>query len=238
MMNITVETVLTSTRKQREDWLKSCNLDNRKIDLHIHSNFSDGCNSPEEIVKRAIQLGYKEIAIVDHVRRSSNWVNKFVAEMGRLKQLYSGEIKLHSGIEAKVINLNGDVDARLEFFAKVDLVLGAFHRIPKGGDEYLSNYEISSNMDKALSYWFTTKMKLLENPDVDIIAHSTAILKRNGIIIPTIMKQAIAQKAALFEKTFEVNSKYQLPDREFLHFLQINKVKLSFGSDSHSIDEI
>jgi len=36
------------------------------IDLHIHSNLSDGNNSPEEIVKLSIENGCKKISITDH----------------------------------------------------------------------------------------------------------------------------------------------------------------------------
>lgn len=210
----------------------------RSVDLHIHSTFSDGKNTPAEIVEKAILKGYREIAVVDHVRRTSDWLDIFSAEIERLKQLYSGKIKLYSGIEAKVVNLEGDIDARPEFFHKVDLVLSAFHRIPKGQEEYFSDDEIVHYPDKALECWFKGKMKLMENPNVDIIAHPTAILKRKGIPLASNLKMVISQKAAVYRKVFEVNSKYQVPDQEFLHWLQINEVKLSFGSDSHSIDEI
>ena len=35
-------------------------------DLHIHSNFSDGIDTPEEIVKQAAAAGLKTIALTDH----------------------------------------------------------------------------------------------------------------------------------------------------------------------------
>lgn len=37
-----------------------------KADLHIHSNFSDGISSPQEIVKAAIEKGIDCICITDH----------------------------------------------------------------------------------------------------------------------------------------------------------------------------
>lgn len=36
------------------------------IDLHVHSNHSDGCMSPQQIVDRGLALGLKAIAITDH----------------------------------------------------------------------------------------------------------------------------------------------------------------------------
>ena len=35
-------------------------------DLHLHTTFSDGKNSPEEMVEEAIRLGLSEIGFSDH----------------------------------------------------------------------------------------------------------------------------------------------------------------------------
>jgi putative hydrolase len=209
-----------------------------KVDMHIHSSFSDGTSTPEEIVKCAIEKGYQEICIVDHVRRTSEWVDRFEKEITELKRRYQGRIILHCGIEAKVINLQGEIDARPEFFSKVDLVLSAFHRIPKAQDEFMSEDEIVSNRALALERWFEAKMKLLENPYVDIFAHPSAVLMRHHIAIPSKYKIQIAQKASNSGKVFEINSKYHVPDEEFIRLLETNGVQMCFGSDSHSIEEI
>ena len=37
-----------------------------RADLHTHSTFSDGSYSPEELVRRAVQVRLKEIALTDH----------------------------------------------------------------------------------------------------------------------------------------------------------------------------
>jgi histidinol phosphatase-like PHP family hydrolase len=81
-------------------------------------------------------------------------------------------------------------------------------------------------------------MKLLENHNVHIVAHPTAILKRHNVTVPSEMKKLIAQKAADLGKILEVNSKYQVPDAEFINILRSYDVKLSYGSDSHSIEEM
>ncbi|MDV4149743.1 PHP domain-containing protein [Clostridium sp. AL.422] len=45
-------------------------------DLHIHSNYSDGTLSPEEIIKNAINLGVKSISITDHDSISSQYITQ------------------------------------------------------------------------------------------------------------------------------------------------------------------
>ena len=46
--------------------MKVCDTMKRLIDLHIHSNLSDGELSPKEIIDRAVNNGISVIAIADH----------------------------------------------------------------------------------------------------------------------------------------------------------------------------
>ena len=57
-------------------------------DMHVHSSFSDGKNTPEEIIKAAIQLKLSDVCIVDHVRQDSDWLDDFFKTMKSLKNLY------------------------------------------------------------------------------------------------------------------------------------------------------
>lgn len=41
-------------------------IDTRKIDLHVHSTFSDGTYTPEQLVEAAFEAGLSAIAITDH----------------------------------------------------------------------------------------------------------------------------------------------------------------------------
>lgn len=45
-------------------------------DLHIHSCYSDGCLTPEDIVKYAIEKGIKYISITDHDSIASQYITK------------------------------------------------------------------------------------------------------------------------------------------------------------------
>ena len=54
--------------------------ENKRIDLHTHSLFSDGELLPSELVRRADVLGHKAIAITDHVDASNIEVAGKIAE--------------------------------------------------------------------------------------------------------------------------------------------------------------
>jgi len=205
--------------------------------MHLHSNFSDGENSIEEMTEAAIKLGLKQIAFTEHVRRSTKWLDKFVKEIKKVQKKIP-QVKIYSGIEAKVTDLEGNIDAKKSFFKKVDLVLGAFHRIPKGRRVYLSEEEILVNKKLALSFWYRAMMKVLENKNVNIIAHPTAILKRYKIRLPNQIKEKIAKKTKKFKKTFEINKKFKVPDKTFLKILKDQKVNFVYGSDSHNVGEL
>ena len=79
-------------------------------DLHAHTNYCDGKNSPEEMVLSAIDKGLKEIGLVVHAYTEFDaeyCVDKggeacFQKEMARLKDKYADKIKVLCGIEQDV----------------------------------------------------------------------------------------------------------------------------------------
>ena len=71
-----------------------------KIDLHIHTNQSDGTYSPEDIVKEAIALNLRCIAITDHDTTSGILSAQSVAKK------YASNLKIINGIELST-ELNG-----------------------------------------------------------------------------------------------------------------------------------
>ncbi len=209
-----------------------------KKDYHLHSNFSDGNNSPEEMLKAAIGLGYKEIAFTDHVRRDSEWVEKYIEELKKLKNKYKLKIKILIGVEAKVINLQGELDLPPKISDRMDLILGAFHQIPKGKEQYFSENEILKNKKEVLGFWYSSMKNLLKNPRVNIIAHPTYPLDKYFIFLDRKQKENIARIAKKQNKIFEINFKYNCPDKEFISILKKRGVKIIRSSDSHSIKEL
>ena len=68
------------------------------IDLHTHSSFSDGELIPSELVRRAIVIGYKAIAITDHVDYTNiEHVLSCVRNVKSLEEDY--DIRIFSGVE-------------------------------------------------------------------------------------------------------------------------------------------
>lgn len=206
------------------------------MDMHIHSNFSDGANSPEEIVQACIERGYHQIAIVDHVRRDSTWVWDFAKEVKRLKAKYAGHIHLFCGIEAKVLDLEGHIDAKPEFIGLVDLVYGAFHQLP-GVNGFMLREEIATQPNLALKNWLIASHALLRQRQVHVLAHPIAILDQYKLPVNLNYMQNVVQLMAESGVCFEVNGRYPL-HREVIKLAVKAGATLSFGSDSHRVEEI
>jgi histidinol phosphatase-like PHP family hydrolase len=64
------------------------------IDLHTHTIFSDGALLPYELVRRAVAVGYKAIAITDHVDPSNidSVIPRIVKALKKLKEFVPAEV--------------------------------------------------------------------------------------------------------------------------------------------------
>ena len=101
-------------------------------DLHMHSTWSDGRNSIEEMVTAAAHLGYQYVAITDH--SESAWSSRKLArtdiarqrdEIAGLRRAVSGIEILH-GVEVDIMP-DGSLDFDDETLAGFDIVLASLH---------------------------------------------------------------------------------------------------------------
>lgn len=199
-----------------------------RADLHLHSKYSDGKSSLDEIVKKALSEGFDLIALTDHVRKDSKWVGDYINEIIQLQKLYKDKIKILIGVEVKALNQNGDLDIDKKHIKSLDLILGSVHRIP------INKNEASSiSIDKV---WYKTTLGLINNEIVDIVAHPLAKVTSGEVKITKEKFKTLLRKFEQKNKYFEINQRYPL-DKKYLDILYKSNVKLSFGSDRHSVTE-
>lgn len=78
-----------------------------KIDLHIHTNYSDGTLTPEELVDSAIEVGLDTIAITDHDNVAAYYVaKKYVEENGKQLRIIPG-IEINTFYKKQEIHVLG-----------------------------------------------------------------------------------------------------------------------------------
>lgn len=193
-------------------------------DLHMHTSWSDGAQSIEEMVIHAQQRGYEYIAITDHSKylRVANGLTEACLrrqreEIDRLNEKYPN-IHIFAGVEMDILP-DGQLDFSNDFLREMDIVIAAIH---SGFNQ--SNKEIMTRLHTAL-----------ENPYVDIIAHPTGRLigRRDGYDVDV---EQLLQKAKETNTTLEVNAN---PNRLDLSAEWIKRaadigVTLAINTDAHS----
>jgi DNA polymerase (family 10) len=102
-------------------------------DVHMHSNWSDGNNSIDEMVKAAKKLKYKYVAITDHSvsTRIANGLNEqrllgHSKEIDKVQKKNPG-IKVLKGSEVD-IKWNGKLDYKPAILKQLDVVMASVHQ--------------------------------------------------------------------------------------------------------------
>jgi len=94
---------------------------------HTHSVFSDGKNTPEEIVQKALEKGFDALGFSDHVLTPYDLsyclrdTEGYIQEIRRLKKKYEGKIELYLGVEE-------DYGARADR-RRYDYIIGSAHYV-------------------------------------------------------------------------------------------------------------
>lgn len=208
--------------------IKLVQIENIRGDLHVHTDWSDGANSLEEMVEAAYKKGYDYIAITDHscslkVARGLSLVElerQFDA-IEKLKQKFKG-LKLLTGTEVD-IRLDGTLDYPDELLERADVVIASIHSGFKQEASRL-NYRVE---------------KALENPHVDIFAHPSGRIlgKRPPYALDLERLLEIAVRTGTW---LEINSS---PDRLDLNDEWVRKavakgVRLVINTDAHNVGNL
>lgn len=83
----------------------------KKIDLHIHTNYSDGLLSPKEVLELAKERGYDVIAITDHDNLGGYRAAKNLAETNGIELIPGVEISsFHKGRDVHILAYNIDTE--------------------------------------------------------------------------------------------------------------------------------
>lgn len=210
-----------------------------RVDLHVHSRYSHGEGSIQEIVDVGIAKNLTCLAVTEHVRHQSPWFGSFLSDMADAKEQKG--IKVISGIESKVLDFCGKLDATDKMICSVGLVVASVHRIPSvhSMDEDLVVEKIGQDMGCFTGIYFRALRGIASNPSVDVVGHPFHLFK--AAAIRRISKEDKLETAKLFsasKKAVEINSLYHVPDLEFLRMCIKEGVKISVGSDAHRLDDV
>lgn len=106
-----------------------------KIDLHIHTNLNPHAYSTlEENIRAAKEKEMTTIAITNHgpaLQDSPHWWG--LANMQVIPEYVMG-VRILKGVEANIIDGDGNIDINQEIYKGKDIILAGFHDVDEYGD--------------------------------------------------------------------------------------------------------
>ena len=230
-------------------------------DLHIHTVFSDGENTPEEMVLAAIEARLDTIGFSDHSYTAfdESWcmkkkkISAYRNEIARLRDKYRDKITIMCGIEQDYYSE--------EPTAGYDYVIGSVHYL-KIGDNYVPVDESAEILiDAAEKYfggdmyaladvYYSTVSDVVQKTGADIIGHFDLITKFNEQT--KLLDENDPRYRASWRRTadellktgvpFEINTGAMsrgyrtspYPSAEIQDYILAKGGKLVLSSDSHS----
>ena len=232
------------------------------FDLHMHTVWSDGKNTPEEMVQEAIRKGLETVGISDHssgdpcgMKLEDNTAYK--AEITRLKEKYAGQIRVLCGLER---------DFLTDDFTEYDYTIGSVHwlRMPDGHRisidwtpeklrEGAERY-FGGDMYAVAEAYYEAEARVAEVTKCDIIGHFDLVTKfievdpSFDLHHPRYVKawQQAADALLKAGKPFEVNfgamsRGYRTgpyPAAEIRAYLREHGGKMLLSSDAHAKENI
>ncbi|MBQ4129387.1 MAG: histidinol-phosphatase [Ruminococcus sp.] len=237
----------------------------KKVDLHIHSTYSDGKNTPQEIVANAVKMGIDIIGFSDHSYTpfdlsyciSKEDITKYKAEIISLKNEYKDKIDILLGIEQDYYSTEETND--------YEYIIGSVHYIKKDGD-YIpidesakilidaANKHFDGDIYSLIELYFETVCDVVCKTNCDIIGHIDLISKfneNNALFDEKDERYITAYKNACdklisFNKLFEINTgaisrgyrTSPYPSSNIYEYLKSKGARFILSSDSHSKDNL
>lgn len=209
-----------------------------RMDYHIHTTFTDGADSVEDYIRAGVELGLEAIVFTEHVRKSSDWYFEYVETIETLRSTWNDRIAIFHGIEAKVLNTDGELDASDEMLDTAELVLGSVHRFPgHDGAPMVVHYRMEE--DEFAATELSLAKAILKNPDVDVLAHPGGMfIRKFKKDLPSGFMEELVSNAVRYSGAIEINSSY-LKDitLDTEPFSRMNP-RVSPGSDAHRKEDL
>ncbi len=203
-------------------------LSDIKGDLHVHSDWSDGSATLEELAQEAKKFRYEYLLIADHsiaVRIAGGLSpEELLRQIEKIKKLNTKlkGITLLAGTEVDILS-DGSLDFPDEVLEKLDVVVAAVH----------------SGFKQDIHTMTKRILGAIENPLVDIIAHPTGRLiggrEPYAVDLNEIFSRSAATGTAL-----EINAYYERLDLSDLNCREAQKrgAKLVISTDAHQPNQL
>ena len=230
--------------------------------LHTHSTFCDGKNTPEEMVLAAIELGFCSLGFSGHgfTSKDNSYCMQdtegYMREIKALKEKYKGKIEIYLGVEEDLLQPVNRKD--------FDYIIGSSHYYNINNELYPVDSS-PENLENSLALsggdalaladgYFSRFCAYIKSRRPDVIGHFDLLTKfdekSKKIFLENPEYHKLAEKylreALSADCIFEVNTgaisrgwrTAPYPHENLLHVLKKEGGKLTITSDSHSANTL
>lgn len=233
-------------------------------DLHAHTCFCDGKDTPEQMVLSAIKKGLKTIGLCVHAYIpgatycvSLSGAEQFKKQVSELKEKYKDKITVLCGVEN-------------DYFSNMDLsgfdyVIGSVHYFSVDGKIYdvdhskemfveIVNEVFGGDFYSAVENYYSFVGKIFEKANADIIGHFDLVTKfnQNDELFSTSHPRYIAAVNGALDKLVKENKPFEIntgaisrgyrnepyPSKDIIENIKKRGGKFILSSDSHSANNI
>lgn len=204
------------------------------MNLHNHTQYSDGWHTPEEVVQRAWQGGLRQVAITDHLMTDKvpkpltlDGFERYHRNLLALKEMYAGRMQVLAGVEIDSNPERCDLEGLpFDRINRLDLVLFEYVQDRQHGGASIK--ELAPIFERikvpiGLCHWDVDRIFKDDRPE-DV----ADLLAGLGLFVEVSTSDFYRREGKPF---------FLLGERFFREFG--GKVRLSIGTDMHRrIDEV
>jgi putative hydrolase len=200
----------------------------------MHTSYTDGKATIKEMADSAKEYELKQVLFSEHVRHTSTYYPGFVEE---LKGLAPENLVLLTGVETKILDVNGTLDCSPEIAAMCDGIVGSVHNPPTAGQESRSGW---SGMDPeaAEELEFQLAMAIATRSKAHVLGHPMGMVVTKFDRRPYDRLEELAKACADHDKAFELNARYCGDSLRWTEIVKRAGCKVSFGSDAHNSHDV
>jgi putative hydrolase len=211
-------------------------------DYHTHTKYSDAGGKVKviDMVKAAIERGFKEVAITDHgfanpiLSLSRKKFPRYVADIEKAREEVGDKIRILLGIEANLISLDGEIDLKEDELGQFDIILAAYH--PGATAANLKDFFRLTQHSNLISHIHASKsaikrntkaaIKMLERYPIAIYPHMNTTFK--------VDVKEVSKACADLGVFVELNAKHADSVPKVIEDILSTEAKLIVNSDGHS----
>ena len=248
---------------------------NIKYNLHTHSKFCDGSGNIEDFIKTSINnnidvLGFSSHAPLPFDNSFSikeEKITQYIDEIQLLKNNYSHKIEILTGLECDYIH---GLSQSFSFFKQkynLDYIIGGVHLVGKNiaknlwfidgpkreiYDNGLKKF-YNNNAQKAVTEYYTQMLEMLQEEEMDILAHLDKIKMHNqdrffsthekwynGLVMEVL--ELVKQKDIIAEINYRgiYKKRYNdfYPSLNILKKMKEMNIRICISSDAHHHSEL